>query len=75
MRLLLILVALVAVVLSVRFMLRQRSRERSRIVAGGDMVRCARCGLHLPVGSAIRDGADWYCSTEHRRLGRGDTGA
>jgi uncharacterized protein len=37
------------------------------------MVRCAHCGLHLPVGSAIQDGPRWYCSREHQRLGGGGT--
>ena len=73
MRLLLILVAVIAIVLIVRFMLSQRRRKPARIAPAGDMVRCARCGLHLPVGGAIRDGTDWYCCPEHRRLGRGDT--
>jgi len=72
MRLLVILVAIVAIVLIVRFMLRQRRASRPKIVAAGDVVRCARCGLHVPVASALQDGKDWYCSPEHRRLGRGD---
>jgi uncharacterized protein len=75
MKIFLIVVAIVAVVLIVRFLLRQRRLQRPRVVAGGDMVRCAHCGLHLPVGSAIQDGPRWYCSREHQRLGRGGTGA
>lgn len=71
----LIILAIVAIVLIVRFLLRQRRVGRPSVVAGGDMVRCARCGLHLPVGSAIKDGADWYCSREHQRLGRGGDSA
>ncbi len=72
MRLLLLVVAIVAIVLIVRFMLRQRHAARPKIVAAGNMVRCARCGLHVPAASALQDGQDWYCSPEHRRLGRGD---
>jgi uncharacterized protein len=75
MKIFLIVVAIVAVVLIVRFLLRQRRLERPRTVAGGDMVRCAHCGLHLPVGSAIQDGQRWYCSREHQRLSRGGPGA
>ena len=71
----LIVVAIVAVVLIARFLLRQRRQARPRIVAGGDMVRCAHCGLHVPVGSALQDGPRWYCSREHQRLGRGGPGA
>ena len=65
------ILAIVAIVLIVRFLLRQRRLPRAPTVAGGDMVRCAHCGLHLPVGAAIKDGAAWYCSREHRQLGRG----
>ena len=75
MRTLLIIVAIVAVFLIARFLLRQRRIARPRVVAGGDMVRCAHCGLHLPIGNAIKDGADWYCSREHQRLGRGGSSA
>jgi uncharacterized protein len=71
----LIILAIVAIVLIVRFLLRQRRLPRPPAVAGGDMVRCARCGLHLPVAAAIKDGADWYCSREHQRLGRGGAGS
>ena len=39
------------------------------------MVRCAHCGLHLPLGSAIQDGPRWYCSREHQQLGRGGADA
>jgi uncharacterized protein len=71
----LIIVAIVAVVLIVRFLLRQRRLAPPSVVTGGDMVRCAHCGLHLPLGSAIQDGPRWYCSREHQKLGRGGTGA
>jgi uncharacterized protein len=33
-----------------------------------NMVRCAHCGLNLPVQEAIREGERYYCSEEHRRL-------
>ena len=32
-----------------------------------DMVRCARCGLHLPKAEAISDHGKYYCCQEHRR--------
>ncbi|SDR79457.1 uncharacterized protein SAMN05216421_0323 [Halopseudomonas xinjiangensis] len=34
------------------------------------MVRCVRCGLHLPEGEAIREEAHWYCSVEHLEADR-----
>ena len=31
-----------------------------------DMVRCAHCGVHLPVGESVRDGDLYFCSAAHR---------
>jgi uncharacterized protein len=31
------------------------------------MVRCAACGLHLPLADAERGPRGVYCSKEHRR--------
>ena len=36
------------------------------------MVRCAHCGVHLPKGSALATGEQWYCSPEHQRLAKHD---
>ena len=36
------------------------------------MVRCAYCGVHLPKGSALATGEQWYCSPEHQRLAKHD---
>ena len=33
------------------------------------MVRCAHCGVHLPRGDAVPEGAHMYCSTAHRDRG------
>ncbi len=32
----------------------------------GTMVRCARCGLHVPEGEAYQKGELYYCSLQHR---------
>ena len=31
-----------------------------------DMVRCDRCGTHLPKPEALRKDDQWYCCPEHR---------
>lgn len=31
-----------------------------------DMVRCARCGVHLTRRLALQQGAEWYCCEAHR---------
>ena len=40
-----------------------RAKRPPRI---GSMVRCARCGLHVLEGEAVRQGDAYYCSVEHR---------
>ena len=37
----------------------------------GDLVSCARCGVHLPRAEARSAGERLYCSEEHARLGPG----
>ncbi|MFA6970980.1 MAG: PP0621 family protein [Gallionella sp.] len=31
-----------------------------------DMVRCAHCGVHLPIGEAVRSGEQQFCCAAHR---------
>jgi uncharacterized protein len=69
MRNLLILVAIIAIYLVVRALLRRRRLQRPTRTIAADMVRCARCGIHLPQRDAVRSGDDWYCSNEHRKAG------
>lgn len=33
-----------------------------------EMVRCARCGVHLPHGDAVVGRIGLYCSREHQQL-------
>jgi uncharacterized protein len=37
----------------------------------GELVSCARCGLHLPRSEAREAGGALFCSEEHARLGSG----
>ena len=37
----------------------------------GDLVSCARCGMHLPRTEAREAGGALFCSDEHARLGSG----
>jgi uncharacterized protein len=32
-----------------------------------EMVRCAKCGVHLPKSEGILAGGNFYCCDEHRR--------
>ena len=66
MRTLLIVLAVVVIALIARFLLRRRQSAARRQTRGGDMVRCAHCGLHVPAGEAVAAGGRWYCCEAHR---------
>lgn len=38
--------------------------------AAEDMVKCAQCGVNLPRSEAIYSQGEFYCSAEHRKLGK-----
>ncbi len=73
------LLLILAAAVLLYFVLRgyQRSLRRrdeppaGRPPAAEDMVRCARCGVHLPRSESLLAGGEFFCSEEHRRLGRG----
>ncbi len=53
---------------------RRRLRSQHHRPPPGEqkMLRCARCGLHVPASEAVqRDGRD-YCSADHARQGPAD---
>ena len=70
-KLLLILAALVlvyAIVKAYQGGARRRAGPPSqRGPAAEDMVRCARCGVHLPRSEGLMSGGEFFCSEEHRR--------
>lgn len=35
-----------------------------------DMVKCAHCGVNLPRSEAILSSGEFFCTPEHRQLGR-----
>lgn len=65
--LLFIVLIVVAYLLWRRFIAQNRPPDRQF----APMVRCARCGVHLPGSEAIRIGSQSFCSQEHARLGTG----
>ena len=42
--------------------------EREQTVE--DMVKCAHCGVNLPRSEAIYSGGDFFCTPEHKQLGK-----
>jgi uncharacterized protein len=69
MRNLVIIVAIVVIYFVVRALLRRRRLQRPARTVTADMVRCRRCGVHLPQRDAVRGADGWYCSNEHRKAG------
>lgn len=69
----LLLIAIVFVALAV-FRAYQRSLARppstERETGPEDMVKCAHCGVNLPRSEAIYSGGDFFCTAEHRQLGK-----
>lgn len=35
-----------------------------------NMVKCAHCGVNLPRSEAIYSGGDFFCTPEHKQLGK-----
>jgi len=75
-RFLLILVVIVAAIYMLRRALMRVNRDAAAPPppAPGELVSCARCGLHLPRGEAREVGGRLFCSDEHARLGAAPKG-
>jgi uncharacterized protein len=52
----------------------QRSLDKPPASAGEkaveNMVKCAHCGVNLPRSEAIYSGGDFFCTPEHKQLGK-----
>lgn len=35
-----------------------------------DMVKCAHCAVNLPRGEAVYSQGEFFCTTEHQKLGK-----
>jgi uncharacterized protein len=51
--------------LVIRWLRAARSRQAGPS-ATLPLVRCSRCGVHLPERDAVRQGGNFYCSIAHR---------
>ena len=65
-RLLFLLAVIVVVYLLLRSYRRQSPRQ-DPLDSSEEMVRCAKCGVHLPKSESILAGGNFYCSDAHRR--------
>jgi uncharacterized protein len=66
-RLLFLLAVIVVVFLLLRAFRRQAPKQQDVPAAAEEMVRCAKCGVHLPKSESILSGGNHYCSDAHRR--------
>ncbi|MEI2745422.1 MAG: PP0621 family protein [Ottowia sp.] len=73
-----LLIVLLAVLAGVWLWRRGRRLSDQRPCAAGaapgqalPMVRCARCGVHLPGQDAVRGSQGSYCTVAHRREAEG----
>ncbi len=67
-------ILLIAIAFAVAFWLLRGMRRRAQDDAHAhgepgaeDMVRCARCGIHLPRGESVASEQQYFCSTDHER--------
>lgn len=65
-RLLFFLAVIIVVYLLLKSFRRQETRN-DNAVSSEEMVRCVRCGVHLPKSESIMAGGHFYCSDAHRR--------
>jgi uncharacterized protein len=67
-RLIVLVLLVVLAVWLVRRALRAAKPQQKSAVQG-ELVACARCGVHLPRAEARESGGRVYCGEEHARLG------
>jgi uncharacterized protein len=72
-RLIVLILLAVVVVWLIRKALRASASAKEDVsrTLKGELVTCARCGLHLPRAEARTAEGRLYCSDEHARLGPG----
>ena len=70
-RLIVLILLVVLAVWLIRRALRASSSPKEKSPVRGDLVACARCGMHLPRAEAREAGGRLYCGEEHARLGAG----
>jgi len=74
-RLLVLILLVVLAVWAIRRALRASraaDQPEKRPIEQQDLVRCARCGVHLPRSEARQAEGRLYCGEEHARLGAGE---
>ena len=68
-RLIVLILLVVLAVWAIRRAIRATRMGEKKPSLQQDLVRCARCGVHLPRSEAREAGGRLYCGEEHARLG------
>ena len=68
-RLIVLILLVVLAVWAIRRAIRATRVDEKKASLQQDLVRCARCGVHLPRNEAREAGGRLYCGDEHARLG------
>jgi uncharacterized protein len=66
-KLLLIVAFIIAIVLWLKYLARQRDELPRQEKSPEDMVRCEVCKVNLPRSEAVLSQGKFYCCDEHRR--------
>jgi uncharacterized protein len=48
--------------------LRNEQRDKNEVKSNEDMVKCAYCGVHMPVSESTLSKGNYFCSNEHRLM-------
>jgi uncharacterized protein len=70
---LLLIVAIIAVIYWWFKSVRKQQPRQDEPLRTEDMVRCVRCGVHLPKNESFFAGGKYYCSEAHSRDQSGNT--
>ena len=68
-KILLLAIAFAAALWLLRGLRKRTTRDAGPSAPPGaeDMVRCARCGVHLPRGESVVSEQRFFCSSQHER--------
>ena len=46
----------------------QGSKPECSVKSNEDMVKCAHCGVHMPISESTLSKGNYFCSNEHRLM-------
>ncbi len=67
---LLLILGIIAYAIFKSYLRRGQQREgyENQVKSNEDMVKCAYCGVHMPVSESTLSKGNYFCSNEHRLL-------